>query len=65
MQILRNSAHNILYVVANSNSMNVDMVGYTLEWWIIMLIVVDIVVPVAMIVWGVFVVRKARKNMSR
>ena len=65
VQILRNSAHNILYVVANSNSMNVDMVGYTLEWWIIMLIVVDIVVPVAMIVWGVFVVRKARKNMSR
>lgn len=46
MQILRNAAHNILYTVANSNSMNVEIVGYSLESWLLALYVVDAVVLV-------------------
>lgn len=63
VQILRNSAHNILYVVANSNSMNVDIIGYSMEWWIIMLIVIDVLVPIVLIVWGVLIVLKLRKKI--
>ena len=62
--ILRNSSHNILYVVANSNSMNVDIVGYNTEWWITTLYVVDAVAVVALAVWGVFVIRKNVKNQN-
>ena len=64
VQVLRTAAHNILYVVANSNSMNVDIIGYSLEWWITGLIVIDVLVPAALIVWGLFVVRKARKKCA-
>ena len=62
--ILRNSSHNILYVVANSNSMNVDIVGYNTEWWITTLYVVDAVAVVALAVWGVFVIRKNVKKQN-
>ena len=59
LTIVRQAAKNILYVVANSNSMNVDIVGYNMEWWMTVLIVVDCVVPVGLAVWGFFVIRKA------
>lgn len=62
VNILRNAAHNILYAVANSNSVNVDIVGYRLEWWITALIVVDCVVAIGLAVWGFFAVRNALKN---
>jgi beta-glucosidase len=56
--ILRQSAKNILYTVANSNSVNVEIVGYKTEWWMTTLIVVDCVVPVALAVWGYFAISK-------
>ena len=62
LAIVRQSAKNILYVVANSNSMNVEIVGYNLEWWMTMLIVFDCLIPVACGVWGFFVIRRALKN---
>ncbi len=64
VRILRNSAHNILYVVANSNSMNVDIVGYHLEWWVSMFIALDVVIPVGLAVWGFFVIRGACKKQK-
>ena len=62
--IVRQSAKNILYTVANSNSMNVDIVGYSLEWWITTLIVVDVVVGLALVVWGIFAIRKSLQQMK-
>lgn len=59
MYVLRNAAHNILYAVANSNSINVDVIGYSLEVWAIILIVVDVVAAVCIVVWGFFAVGKA------
>nr|MCR5490531.1 glycoside hydrolase family 3 C-terminal domain-containing protein [Bacilli bacterium] len=32
--VLRTAAHNILYTVANSNSVNVRIIGYNLETWV-------------------------------
>ncbi len=60
--ILRQSAKNILYTVVNSNSMNVDIVGYSLEWWIVMVIVIDAVAVVGLGVWGFFAIRRALKK---
>jgi beta-glucosidase len=60
--ILRQSTKNILYTVANSNSVNVEIVGYKTEWWMTTLIVVDCVVPVAIAVWGFFAIRKFLKS---
>lgn len=48
MQVLRNAAHNILYTVANSNSMNVDIVGYSTEPWLLALIGVDVLLALAL-----------------
>ena len=62
--IVRQSAKNILYTVANSNSMNVDIVGYSPEWWITTLIVVDVVVGLALVVWGIFAIRKSLQQMK-
>lgn len=62
MLILRKAAHNILYAVANSNSMNVNIIGYYMPVWQMILIVVDCVVGVGLIVWGVFAIRKAFKQ---
>ena len=62
--ILRQSAKNILYTVANSNSMNVDIVGYSLEWWIATLIVVDVVAVLALGFWGFFSIRKSLRQMN-
>ena len=62
--ILRQSAKNILYTVANSNSMNVDIVGYSLEWWIAALIVVDVVAVFALGFWGFFSIRKSLRQMN-
>ena len=53
MTILRQASHNILYAVANSNSINVDVIGYGLENWGIVMIVIECVVAVAIVGWGV------------
>lgn len=56
--ILRTAAKNILYTVANSNSIQVEILGYQTEWWITTIIVVDCVVPVALAVWGSFAIKR-------
>ena len=64
VQILRNASHNILYVVANSNSMNVDIIGYSMEGWLALIISLDCVVPAGLAVWCVFIVLKLRKRQA-
>ena len=60
--VLRQATKNILYTVANSNSIQIDIVGYKMEWWKTVTIVVDCVVPVVLAVWGFFAIRKFVRN---
>ena len=53
MNILRNASHNILYTIANSNSVNAKVIGYGLEVWVVLLIVADCVAFAALVAWGV------------
>jgi len=59
VQILRNATHNILYAVANSNSMNVDIVGYHMESWIVWLIIIDFFAVLILGIWGAFTIDTA------
>lgn len=60
--VLRQATKNILYAVANSNSIQFKIKGYIMEWWIIVTIVVDVLAFIGMGVWGFFAVRKFVRN---
>ena len=60
--VLRDATKNILYTVANSNSIQVKILGYSSEWWIVATIVVDCLAVVGLGVWGFFAVKKFLKN---
>ena len=62
MQVLRTAAHNILYTVASSNSMNVDITGYRTETWLTALYIVDAVAVLALAAWGFKVFGKGKKK---
>jgi beta-glucosidase len=62
MIVLRKAVKNILYTVANSNSVNKTISGYNMEWWKATLIAVDVIVPVGLAVWGFFVIRSYIKK---
>lgn len=65
VSLLRRAAKNILYVTANSNAMNVTVIGYRLPVWQVILICVDCAVVVGLAVWGAFAVRSALKKDER
>lgn len=56
-----NAMHNIMYVLANSNAINGEIVGYKLPVWQICLYVADVVLAVGLAVWGVFAIRNSLK----
>lgn len=58
--VLRAAAKNILYTVASSNSVTVEIVGYNMEWWKALTIALDAIVPVLLAVWGFFAICKWR-----
>lgn len=60
--ILRQATKNILYTFANSNSIELDIVGYSMEWWKVLMIVIDCFAVVSMAICGVFVIRKRLKK---
>lgn len=62
MAVLRTAVKNILYTVANSNSIQVDIDGYRTEWWVTLTYVLYGVVAAGSAVWGFFVIRKAIKR---
>lgn len=64
MYVLRKAAHNILYAVANSNSLNAEVIGYKMEAWLVALIVVDCAAVVGIAVWGFFAVRGALRKQE-
>jgi len=59
MNLLRNATHETLYAVANSNAELI--IGYTMSYWRLMILIVDIVIPVGLLAWGFFAIRKALK----
>ncbi len=61
--VLRNMTKNILYSYVNSNAMNADIQGYAPAIWKIVTWVVDGVIAVGLIAWGVAaIVCMARKK---
>lgn len=64
MVILRQASHNILFTVANSNSINVDVIGYGTERWIIVMIILEVVITIGLAVWGFFTIRTTLKNQN-
>ena len=52
--ILQQATKNILYAVANSNSIQIKILGYRAEWWVTMIIVADCVIAAGLVTWGVF-----------
>lgn len=64
LYVLRKAAKNILYTVANSNAIQLDIVGYRLEWWKSLTIALDVIIPAGLAVWGFFAIRRAWKKDS-
>ena len=62
--VIRTAAKNILYVIANSSAMNGEYT-YGLAPWNTILYIIDAVLAALLILWGVFVIRKAFKKAKR
>ncbi|MBP5153749.1 MAG: hypothetical protein ILP12_01920, partial [Lachnospiraceae bacterium] len=60
--ILRTAAHNILYAVANSNSVNAKVTGYIPAWWKWAIIGLDVAAAGLIALWGVKAFKKAKKE---
>ena len=54
--LLRRSAHNNLYALANSCALKVDIIGYKTAWWKTMIRVIEIAIPVCLAAWGFAVI---------
>ena len=63
--ILRQSTKNILYAVANSNSIQIKILGYRTEWWVTAVIVADCVIGAGIAVWGFFAIRNFLKKRKK
>ena len=57
--LLRESAHNLLYCIANSNIMKADIIGYKNPVWVNVLTGVTIGVGVATVGWGAWAITSA------
>ena len=62
---LRRAAHNLLYVLVNSNAMRQDILGYKLPIWQELLLIADGVIGAGLIVWGIFAIRGAVKKSKQ
>ena len=62
--ILRNAAHNILYSVANSNSMNAKITGYAMAYWKIGVIALDVIAAILIALTGMNAFKKAKKEQE-
>ena len=50
--LVRKSAHNNLYALANSCALKVDIIGYKTAWWKTLFRVMEIAIPVCLAGWG-------------
>ena len=60
--ILQQATKNILYTVANSNSIQIKIIGYKTEWWVTTIFVAECVAAVGLAVWGFFAIRNIIKK---
>ena len=63
VMILREATKNILYAMVNSNSLNVKILGYRMEWWKMALIILDILAVAGMAVWGIKVTKRKQEEV--
>ena len=56
VMMLRRSAHNNLYAIVNSSAMDVEILGYHMATWRVVLIVVDCAVGAGLATWGFFAI---------
>ena len=60
--LLRRSAHNNLYALANSCALKVDIIGYKAAWWKNLFRGVEIGLPIALAAWGFVVIFTALRK---
>lgn len=63
--LLRHATKNILYAVVNSNAMSIEVDGYLMPVWEIVMIVVDIVILALLALWGVITIRSVKRVSRR
>ncbi len=56
VSLLRRSAHNNLYAIANSNMMKADIIGYKPAAWKVLVYVADGAVGAGLLTWGFFAI---------
>ena len=59
--VLRQCAKNVLYVVANSNAMNGEIIGYKTPLWVMGMIALDVLAAAVIVLTGILTFRKYRK----
>ncbi|MDL2302400.1 glycoside hydrolase family 3 C-terminal domain-containing protein, partial [Lachnospiraceae bacterium OttesenSCG-928-D06] len=59
--LLRQATKNILYSVVNSNAMSIRTDGYLMPIWVIVMIIIDIVIFIGLMLFGVLTVRHIKK----
>jgi len=62
LTILRQCTKDILYTTANSNLLNVKVIGYKPPLWQIYMYIIDAVIAAGFTAWGVAVILKALKK---
>lgn len=65
MTVLRNAAKNVLYTIANSNAMNVEVLGYRAPLWVEVLYITDAVIILGFAAWGFFAIKKSLKKSKQ
>lgn len=63
--LLRQATKNILYSVVNSNAMSIKTDGYLMPIWMLVMISIEIVIFIALILWGVFTIRFIKKSQKQ
>ena len=63
--LVRRSAHNNLFALANSAALKVDIIGYKTAWWKLTFRAVEIAVPCCLAVWGFFAIFTALRKKEK
>ena len=62
VNLVRRSAHNNLFALANSCALKVDVIRYEMAWWKVLFRVVEIAIPVALAGWRFFAIFTALRK---
>lgn len=62
ISLLRQATKNILYSVVNSNAMSIRTDGYLMPVWKVILISVEVIISIALALWGILAVYSIKKT---